>query len=89
MQSHIGVYRDGRRYNFEAVALIPFSLKLGENMLSPLGKSKGWWYDVFKYVLNFKHLGNFTEVSTVLFARLELCVRLMGFISTLQGWACF
>lgn len=86
VRSHIGVYRDGRRRNFEDVALIPFSLKLEENTLSPLEKCRGWWCDVLKYVLNFKHLSNFTEVSTALFACPELSMGLMGFRSTLQGF---
>lgn len=86
VRSHIGVYRDGRRCNFEDVALIPFSLKLEENMLSPLEKCRDWWCDVLKYVLNFKHLSNFTEVSTALFACPELSMGLMGFRSTLQGF---
>lgn len=76
--------RIGKRQNFEDVTLIQFSLKPGESMPSPLGKRRG---DVFKYVLNFKPLSNFTEASVVLFACLELRMGLMGFISTLQSWA--
>lgn len=70
----------------EAVTLIAFPLNLEENMLSPLGRCRGWWCYVFKYVLGFKHLSNFTKVSPVLFACLESSVGLMGFISTLRGW---